>query len=59
MLYTLKKKFGNMKAILPQKENPLNQLNLNQNNASQKRESQSVSNTINQPTSGKKISSDK
>lgn len=48
-----------MKAILPQKENPLNQLNLNQNNASQKRESQSVSNTINQPTSGKKISSDK
>ena len=23
MLYTLKKKFGNMKAILPQKENPL------------------------------------
>lgn len=27
MLYTLKKKFGNMKAILPQKENPLNFLN--------------------------------
>jgi len=26
MLYTLKKKFGNMKAILPQKENPLNLL---------------------------------
>jgi len=24
MLATLKKKFGNMKAILPQKENPLN-----------------------------------
>ena len=27
MLYTLRKKFGNMKAILSQKENPLNFLN--------------------------------
>ena len=27
MLYTLKKKFGNMKAILPQQENPLSYLN--------------------------------
>jgi hypothetical protein len=29
MLYTLKQKFGNMKAILPSKENPLDFLNSN------------------------------
>jgi len=30
MLHTLKKKFGNMKAIMPQKENPLNYMSHDQ-----------------------------